>query len=322
MIKRIAKAAFSMLLLAAASAAHAAYPEKPINLYVPFTPGGTSDIIARMIAEHLGKVWGQTVVVQSKPGAGGTIATTQLMRAEPDGYTLLLTSSGTAVINPHLYRKPPYDSNTDFIHVMLLADLPFVLVVDQKNPISTLAEYLTKAKAKPGTVTLGSAGIGSHQYLAAQQFVAAAHINANLIPYKGTPQQQVDLYGGTLDSMMDNTVTEIPLIKKGTVKPLAITSAKRIPQLPDVPTFGEAGVKGFESTPWYGLAAPKGTPPDVVSKLQAEIAKFLSEPETRKKLEDLGMVLVASTTADARQRIEAENKQFNDIITRLGIELQ
>lgn len=322
MIRRLAKAAFSVVLFAAAGTAHAAYPEKPINLIVPFTPGGTSDIMARMVAEHLTKAWGQTVVVQSKPGAGGTIATTQLIRADPDGYTLVLTSSGTVAINPHLYRKPPYDSDKDFINVMILADLPFVLVVNKDSPMSTLADYLARAKAKPGTLTLGSAGIGSHQYLATQQFIAAAGINANLIPYKGTPQQQVDLYGGTLDSMMDNVVTEIPLIKKGQVKPLAITSAKRIVQLSDVPTFEEAGVKGFESTPWYGLAAPKGTPPEIVNQLQAEIAKFLKEPATRTKLEDLGVVLVASTTEEARRRIEAENKQFGEIIDRLKIELQ
>jgi len=322
MIKRFTKVACGMLLVAAAGMANAAYPTKPVNLVVPFTAGGTSDIIARMLAEHLGKVWGETIVVQNKPGAGGTIATKQLIQAEPDGHTLLLTSSGTVAISPHLYRNPPYDSDNDFVNVTILAELPFVLTVAQDNPISSLGDYLAKAKAEPGILSLGNSGIGSHQYLAEQQFAAAAGIELNLIPYKGAPQQLVDLLGGTLDSMMDNAVTEIPLIQKGTVKPLAITSAARIPQLPNVPTFGESGVPGFVSAPWYGLAAPKDTPPEIVDTLQVEITRFLNDPDVRKKLEDLGMVIVASTVKDTRTRVAAENKTFKDTITQLGIELQ
>jgi len=194
--------------------------------------------------------------------------------------------------------------------------------VDAKSPIKTLADYLVAAKAKPGTISLGSAGVGSHQYLANQQFVAAAGIKLNLIPYKGTPQQIVDLFGGTLDSMMDNVATEIPIIKQGKVRPLAISSTRRIPQLPNVPTFAEAGVQNFVSIPWYGLAAPIGTPKDVVAKLQKETAAFLNDPATRKKLNDLGVVPVGGSTKEATQRVAAENKEFNSVIKKLGLRLQ
>uniref|UniRef100_UPI0039EFC703 Bug family tripartite tricarboxylate transporter substrate binding protein n=1 Tax=Bordetella sputigena TaxID=1416810 RepID=UPI0039EFC703 len=301
--------------------ASATYPDKPITLLVPFTSGGTSDIMARMLAEHLGKVWAQSVIVQNKPGAGGVIAMTQAMRSEPDGYTLVLTSSGNTSITPYLYKKPPFDSDRDFVNIIVIGEVPFVLVVDQKSPIKTLADYLAAAKAKPRSLSLGSSGIGSHQYMAAQQFVATAGIELNLIPYKGTPQQQTDLLGGSLDSMMDNVITEIPMIRTNKVRPLAVSSAKRIRQLPDVPTFEESGVR-FQSLPWYGVAAPKATPADVVQKIQHEIAAFLNDPATRAKLEDMGLVPVVSSTEEATRRVRADNKEFKNIIDRLGLELQ
>jgi len=322
MIKKALNWVLCAVLACACGVASAAYPDRTINLLVPFTAGGTSDILARMLAEHLQKAWGVAVIVQNKPGAGGTIDMLQVMRAAPDGYTLTLTSSGTATINPHLYKKPPYDTDKNFVNIIMMVDLPFVLTVDAKSPIKTLADYLVAAKAKPGTISLGSAGVGSHQYLANQQFVAAAGIKLNLIPYKGTPQQIVDLFGGTLDSMMDNVATEIPIIKQGKVRPLAISSTRRIPQLPNVPTFAEAGVQNFVSIPWYGLAAPIGTPKDVVAKLQKETAAFLNDPATRKKLNDLGVVPVGGSTKEATQRVAAENKEFNSVIKKLGLRLQ
>lgn len=322
MIKRIMQAAFCSILAIGVGVAKAEYPDKPINLLVPFTAGTTSDVLARMLAQHLQKTWGESVVVQNKPGAGGTIAMTQTMRAPADGYTLVLTSSGTAAINPHLYKSKPYDTDRHFVNVSILAALPFVLTVAKASPVKTLAEYVAKAKAQPGITSIGSTGVGSHQFLAGQQFMTAAGIKLNAIPYKGTPPQLLDLFGGALDSMMDNVATEIPLIREDKVTPLAVSSAARISQLPDVPTFGEAGVPGFVSTPWYGLAAPKGTPPAVVAKLEKETIAYLNQPDTRKKLEELGVTVVASTTADATKRVASENKEFSGVIAKLGLELQ
>ncbi len=327
MIKRLVKWGLVRWAACAAlacgmGAAQAAYPDKPINLLTPFTAGGTSDILARMIAEHLGKVWGQPVIVQNKPGATGLIAMSQLIKSEPDGYTLCITSSGTASINPHLFKKPPYDTFKDFTHVTILVDLPFLLVVDKRSPIKTLADYIAKAKAKPGATTLGIAGVGSHQYLAAHQFSAVAGVKLNMIPYKGTAQQLVDLMGGSLDSMLDNIATQVPMIQTDKVRPLAISTSRRIAQLPDVPTFEESGIQGFESTPWFGLAAPPNTPPAVVDKIQAEIAAYFAQPDTRRKLEDMGVVPAATTPAQTLARLHGEYQEFGAAVTKLGLELQ
>lgn len=322
MIKRITRWTLGAALAGALGLAQAAYPEKPINLLTPFSAGGTSDILARMLAEHLGKTWGQPVVVQNKPGASGLIAMSQVMKSEPDGYTLSITSSGTASINPHLFKKPPYDSFKDFTHITILVDLPFLLVVDQASPFKTLGDYLAQARSKPESVTMGVAGVGSHQFLAAHQFSRLADIKLNLIPYKGSPQQIIDLMGGSLDSMLDNVATQIPLIQTGKARPLAVSTPQRISQLPDVPTFEEAGVAGFYSIPWFGLVAPAGTPPEIVNKIQAEIAAYFKLPETRRKLDEMGVVPAATTPQETLERLRAEYRDLGKVVDTLGLPKQ
>lgn len=322
MIKRITRWTLGAVLASTLGLAQAAYPEKPINLLTPFSAGGTSDILARMLAEHLGKTWGQPVVVQNKPGASGLIAMSQVMKSEPDGYTLSITSSGTASINPHLFKKPPYDSFKDFTHITILADLPFLLVVDQASPFKTLGDYLAQARSKPESVTMGVAGVGSHQFLAAHQFSKLADIKLNLIPYKGSPQQIIDLMGGSLDSMLDNVATQIPLIQTGKARPLAVSTPQRISQLPDVPTFEEGGVPGFYSIPWFGLVAPAGTPPEIVNKIQAEIAAYFKLPETRRKLDEMGVVPAATTPQETLERLRAEYRDLGKVVDMLGLPKQ
>ncbi|CAB3883723.1 hypothetical protein LMG26846_03638 [Achromobacter insuavis] len=322
MIRHLCKWILGATLSLASIAAQAAYPDKPITLLTPFPAGGTSDILARMVAEHLGKAWGQPVIVQNKPGASGLIAMSQVIKAAPDGYTLTITSSGTASINPHLFQNPPYDTFKDFTHVTILVDLPFLLVVEQSSSVKTLADYIARAKAKPDGVTLGISGIGSHQFLAAHQMTTQAGIQVNLIPYKGSSQQIVDLLGGSLDSMLDNVATQIPMIQTGKVRPLAISTTARIAQLPQVPTFDEAGLAGFQSIPWFGLAAPAGTSPEITEKIQAEIAAYFKQPDTRRKLDEMGVVPAAITPQETLARLRAEYRALGQAVDTLGLPKQ
>lgn len=311
-----------LALMLGAGAASAAYPEKPINMLTPFAAGGTSDILARMVAEHLNKAWGQPVVVQNKPGAGGQLAMTQLARSEPDGYTLSITSSGTNSINPNIYKNLQYDTLKDLTQVTVLADTPFVLSVAQDNAgIKTLQDFIKSAKAKPGLVSLGNAGVGSHQYLAAHQMASLAKIELNMIPYKGTAGIVTDLIGRNLDAMLDNVVTTTPLVQGKRVQPLAISTRERLPVMPDVATFAELGLP-FYSSPYFGLAAPAGTPKAIVDKLQQEIASFLKQPETAKKLQEMGVVGAASTPEETTVRVKSELEEFGKLVKMIGLQPQ
>jgi len=306
----------------AGPAAHAAYPDKPINLVVPFSAGGSGDILARMVAEHLYTAWKQPVIVQNKPGAGGQIAMSYVARSPADGYTLAITSSGTVGVNPYLYKNLPYDPVKDFDHVTILADLPLILVVRNDSPFKTMEQFVVQAKAHPGVVSLGNAGVGSHQYLAASHFASQAGVSLNLIPYKGGGEVVSALLSGTVDGAMDNVITQTPLMHAGKTRGLAVASRQRLAFLPDVPTFSEVGIKSDFGMAFYGIAAPAGTPRDIVESLQTEIAKYLRSPEIVKRLSDMAVVGTASTPDETTAIVKNNLGIFATITQKLGIQPQ
>lgn len=302
-----------------ASSAYAEYPEKPINLIVPFSAGGSADILARMVAEHLSQVWKQPVIVQNKPGAGGQIAMSYVTHSAADGYTLAITSSGTLGVNPYIYKNLSYDPVKDFEQITILAELPLILVVNANSPFKTMNELIAQAKSHPSMVSIGNAGVGSHQYLAANYFAEQAGVSMNLIPYKGSGEVISALLTKTVDSAMDNVLTQVPLIHSGQTRGLAVASKQRLAFLPDVPTFQEMGIKSNFGRAFFGIAAPAKTPKKIVDKLYTEISTYLKQPDTVKRLTDLGVVGTASTPEETTDIVKDDLHAFGTIVKTLNI---
>ncbi len=264
------------------------YPSKPIRLVVPFPPGGPLDLAGRAIGDHLARAWGQPVLVENKPGAGGNIGADLVAKSAPDGYTLVMGALSTHAVNPHLYAKMPYDALKDFAPVTLVAVTPNVLVVNASMQASSVKDLIALAKASPGKLSFASGSNGSAGHLAGELFKTLAGIDIVHVPYKGGAPAMQDLLGGQVQFMFDNLANAMAQIKAGKLKPLAVTTAKRSPLAPELPTMAEAGVAGFDISTWYGIMAPAGTPPDVVRKLNAEIVKFLASDDMREKLKAQG----------------------------------
>ena len=282
--------AFAALLFAAAAGAQTAgadYPSKTIKIVVPFTAGSATDIMARVVGERLSASTGQAVVVENRPGAGGTLGSAQVARSEPDGYTLLVVSTGH-VVNPTLYPGLGYDTVGDFAGVSPLAALPSVLVVGAGSPIKSVAELIAAAKDKPGQLNYASAGVGSATHVNAEKFRSAAGIQVTHIPFKGTPETIVETSSGRVDFMFTPVLASIPSIRDNRMRALAVSTAKRSSALPDVPTVAEAGIPGFVFDFWIGLLAPVKTPRAVVNKLNAEIGRILAQPEIKERMAKLG----------------------------------
>jgi len=282
--------AFAAVLSAAAVQAQTAntgYPSKTIKIVVPFTAGSATDIMARVVGERLGASLGQTVMVENRPGAGGTLGSAQVAKSEPDGYTLLVVSTGH-VVNPTLYPGLSYDTVADFAGVSPLAALPSVLVVGAGSPIKSVAELITAAKAKPNTLNYASAGVGSATHVNAEKFRSVSGIQVTHIPFKGTPETIVETSSGRVDFMFTPVLASIPSIRDNRMRALAVSTAKRSGALPDVPTVAEAGVPGFVFDFWIGLLAPAKTPRAVVNKLNAEIALILAQPEIKERMAKMG----------------------------------
>jgi len=283
----------SLVLAAALSlvtlGAFAAYPDRPIKLVVPFPAGGPTDIVARPLAQELGKALGESVVVENRGGAGGSIAADLVAKSSPDGYTLLMGTVGTNAINGALYSKLPYDVVKDFTPVALVASSPVVLVVNPKAPYKTLADYIAAARAKPGTVAFGSAGAGTPGHLTAEMFASAAHVKLQHVPYKGSAPAINDLLGFQIPSMFDPLQSQIAHIKAGTLHALAVSGTSRAPVLPNVPTFAESGVKGVESRAWWAIFGPAKMPPAVTARLRKEIGRILKSPQFHDTLAAIGV---------------------------------
>jgi tripartite-type tricarboxylate transporter receptor subunit TctC len=293
---RAATALFAAFLSAAAPTAHAqaSYPDKPIHIVVTFTTGGAPDILARLIGERLQASWGQSVIVDNKPGAGGNTGADAVAKAPPDGHTIVVGTVGTHSINGALYAKMPYDMVKDFTPVTLLATTPNMLVVHNGVPAKTLAEFIALGK-KDGKMSFASSGSGTSIHVSGELFKSMTGIDMEHIPYKGRASAIPDLLGGRVTMMFDNMPSSLPLVKEGKLRALGVTSAQRSPAAPDIPTLAEAGLPGFEAVSWFALFAPANTPKPIVDKLQGEVAKIIKSPEVSKKLAEIGLDPVGST---------------------------
>jgi tripartite-type tricarboxylate transporter receptor subunit TctC len=303
--------------------AQSAWPNKPVKIVVPFTPGGTTDILARAVAPDLSKAFGQQFVVENKGGAGGNLGTEIVAKSPGDGYTLLMGTVGTHGINRALYAKLPYDPFKDFAPVTLVAGVPNVMVINAEkaaaNKINTVNDFIKYAKANPGKLNMASSGNGTSIHLAGELFKSMTGTFMTHIPYRGSGPALLDLAAGNMDVMFDNLPSAMQLIKGGKIKALAVTSGQRSAALPDVPTVEEAaGLKGFEASSWFGLLAPAGTPPDVVSRIQQEVAKSLATPAMKERLATLGAIPSGNTPAQFAALIESEHKKWAEVVKASG----
>lgn len=298
-----------------------AWPAKPVRWLVPFPPGSASDITARVLADQLAKLWGQGVQVENRPGAGGTIASAELAKASPDGYTVMSGTMGTHAIAPNLYKGLSYDPVKDLIPVTMVADVPLVLVGSLKLGPNTLKEFIALAREKPGTFAYASPGNGTLNHLTGELFKQVAKLDMAHVPYKGAALVYPDMYSGAVALMFDPILGASTQVKQGRLKALAIASSKRSPALPDVPTMAELGYPGFDATLWLGVFAPAGTPAAVVAKLNGDLVRTLRQPEVKAKLEDLGGEVVGSGQEDFAVRHRNDLARWGKVIREIGIKL-
>jgi tripartite-type tricarboxylate transporter receptor subunit TctC len=311
-----------ILLMISGQFANAAFPEKPIRLVVPFATGGTSEIVARSIATGLTSQLGQSVYVDNKPGGAGNIAMEEVKGAAPNGYTLILGHVGTLAVNPALFgKKLPYDPNKDFTPITLIAKVPNVIAVSRESKIKTLTDLVEEAKKNPGKINYGSAGNGSAGHLAMEYFSAEAGIDLVHIPYKGSGNMLTDLIGGQIQVTFNGLPSLIGQIKGNNLTPLAVGSGARSLILPNVPTISESGYKGFETSQWYGLMAPAGTPIAIVEQLQQSTVKILQSKEGSKRMLDDGATLVGNTSEDFRKFIRLEQERWTKVVIKAKISI-
>jgi len=301
--------------------APAAWPSKPIRMIVTFPPGGSTDATVRIVAPKLGERLGQQVVIDNRPGAGGNIGLAALAKADPDGYTLAVGAAGGLAANAALYPRMPFDAQKDFVPISLLAHIPFVLVVPPTSPIKNVADLIAQAKAEPGKVSIGHGGNGTAMHLSVQLLKLMAQVDLTEIAYKGSGPVALDVIGGQVPARMLDLPSVLQQIKSGKVRALAVTGSERLPQLPDVPTLAEAGIKGYESTGWFGVVAPAATPPAVVAKLQNEMRAVLSDSEVIAGARAAGVELSPTTSAEFGRFIASETVKWADVIKRSGTKL-
>jgi len=313
--------------LAAALAACAApglaqdFPAKPVRVVVSFTPGSATDIVGRIVTAKLAEYWGQPVVVENRSGAGGSIGSAAVSKAAPDGYTLLINSSAHSV-NPAIFAQLPYDTVKDFTDIAPLAVQPNVLVVTADSPYKTLGDLLAFARANPGKLNFGHAGVGSGTHLNTEKLLAQAGVTATVVPFKGTPEVIAAILSGSVDCYWVPISAGLSMIRSGKLRPLAMSTAKRNPQLPDLPTTAEAGVKGAETALWFGLWGPPGMPRDVVAKLSADVRKALADPGVREKLLNLGNDTLDMSPAEFSAFIREEIDVNKRILAAAGVKPQ
>jgi tripartite-type tricarboxylate transporter receptor subunit TctC len=300
----------------------ASYPEKPIRILIPFPPGGAADTFGRLVGQKFTDLWGKATLVENRPGAGGIIATEATAKSAPDGYTFLVVTVGHAV-NPSLYAKLPYDTAHDFAPVAMIALLPNLLVVHPSVPANTVAELIALAKSKPGGLKYASSGNATTSHMAAALLSSLAGIELLHVPYKGAAPAVQDLLAGRVDLMLDPTVSVGSFVKQGRVRALAVTTAKRTPLLPDLPTLAEAGVPGYEFTAWFLLLAPAKVPADIVAKVNQEIAKFGAAGDYRQRLTNLGAEVAAPLTpAEVGEFIAREAQRWGKVVKDANIRVE
>ena len=298
--------------------AQGAWPSKPIRYIVPFAPGGTTDILARVVGEKLGVALGQTIVVDNRPGQGGSAGAAELARAAPDGYTIGGGTISSHAINASLYEKLTYDPVTSFAPITLYATQPNVLLLHPSVPANTLAEFIALLKANPDKYSFGSAGIGTSQHISGELFKTIAGVKMQHVPYRGSGQMIPELLGGTLQVAVDNIATALPHIKAGKLRALAVTTAHRSGAAPDVPTMAESGLAGYELSSWQAVFAPAGTPPAIIDRLYTEIAKILKLPDVSKRLGDLGLDLSGMPPAQLAALVKADVPRLGKVVRESG----
>jgi tripartite-type tricarboxylate transporter receptor subunit TctC len=309
------------LLLALPPLAHAQYPQRAIKLLVPFPPAGATDIVGRIVAQKLGERLGQSVVVENRPGAGGSMGSDLVAKSAPDGYTLLMATSSTHSIGPAL-QKLPYDPIKDFAPITHVANVPNVLVVSPKLPVASVKELVEYAKARPGTLNFASSGVGTIVHLNGELFKMLAGIDLVHVPYKGTALSIPDLANGNIAMLFDSLASVMPHVKSGSVRPLAMNAPQRSPLLPEVPTLAEAGMPAFDRYTWFGMFAPAGTPADIVRKVQAEVVAALRSPDLRERFDAVGAEPVGSTPEQFVDRIRSDGVRWAEVIRTAQVKVQ
>jgi len=313
--------AAACMLFATTALAADTYPVRPVRIIVPFAPGGATDIVARLVAQKLNEAWGQTIVVDNRAGAGGNIGGELAAKANPDGYTLFMTSGSIVTANQHMYAKMPFSPEKDLVAVTNVASGPQAIVVNPSNPAKTLKDFIAMAKAKPKSMTFGSAGIGTQTHLAAENFIYTAGIDVTHVPYKGEGPAISDLIGGQIQFVTPNLSAAIAHVNSGKLRALAVTSKERSAQLPNVPAVAET-LPGFENLGWFGFMVPTGTPKSVIGKVHADTVKALSSPDLRKRFTEIGMVPVGNSPQDFARDIKAESARWAKIIKERKLQVK
>jgi len=320
-MKKIIGIAATALAAAASQASAQDYPNKPVHVIISFTPGSSTDIVGRIVLQKLSEIWGQPVIPENRSGAGGSIGSNVVAKAAPDGYTLLVNSNAHTV-NPAIYAKLPYDTTKDFVDVAPLTSQPNVLVVNAGSPYKSVMDIVNAAKAKPGSINWGHAGIGSGTHLNTEKFVDAAKINVTQVPFKGTPEVIQAMLSGSVDCYWAPISAAIPHLKGGRVRALAVSTARRNSQLPEIPTTGEAGVSGADAPLWFGIWAPAGTPANVVAKISAGTRKALADPGVRERLSNLGNDPMDMSPEEFGRFVRSEIDVYARVIKAAGIKPQ
>jgi tripartite-type tricarboxylate transporter receptor subunit TctC len=321
MRRPILRAALLAAALAALGAQAQQWPSKAIKLVVPFTAGGSTDTVARIVAEKLTPRLGQPVVVENKAGAGGSIGSDLVAKSPPDGYTYLVGTSSTMAIAPHVYRKLPYSPLRDLTPVTLLGTADIIVVVHHTLPIRNTRQLLDYARANPGKLTFASGGNGSISHLLGEYFKSMAKVDMLHVPYRGDAQMVTDMLGGQVSLVFGTAVAWLPHIKSGVVAPVAVTNPKRSTMLTDLPTLNESGVPGYEAVQWFGIAAPTGTPADIVQRMYTEIKAILAMPDVHKRFVDLGFDVVGNTPAEFAAFLRSEDEKWKKIAEIAGTKL-
>jgi tripartite-type tricarboxylate transporter receptor subunit TctC len=314
LIHRLLLGAALALCLTPGAQAQTTWPTKPVRFVVPFSPGGTTDVVARVLGQKLGELWSHAVVIENHAGAGGNVGAEVVARSLPDGYTILVASGSIFTVNPHMYRKLPFDPDRDFIPVTNVAMGPMLVVVNPKVPANSIKELIALAKSKPGEINFGSAGVGSQVQMAGESLAAAAGIDIVHVPYKGEALGYNDLVAGQIQLMVGNIAAAAVFATSGQLRALAVTGKTRSKMLPDVPTVAESGLPGFESVGWFGLMVPTGTPPEIVDKLQRDTVKVLDTPEMRARLFVQGMTPVGNTPQEFAKAIKEESARWAKVV--------
>ncbi len=318
-----AVAALTTSVLASPVLAQAAWPTKPIRLVVGFAPGGGTDIVARALAPKMSEILGQSIIIENKAGAAGTIAADLVAKSPADGYTLLMGHSNSNAIAPYVLPKVPFNAGTDFTPITYVGYVPNVLVLHPSIPAKNIPELISLAKNNPGQMTYGSSGIGSTQHLAGALFSKIANVQMNHVPYKGSGQAIVDLIAGQINMNFDTLPPVLPHIRAGKLKPLAISTPKRLSILPDVPTFEEVGIKGFEVTNWYSVMGPKNMPKDMVAKIDAAVRAAMNDPKNKTTLDAQGLQTAGPQTPDEFSVfLKAELTKYSKLVKELNVKAE